>query len=868
MRLVIRDYNPEWKPLLLPQKHLLARKFTTGRRHTRSAFLATVQLRIEYLLDSARLREPTNLICNEPRLQRELTAQGSTATLPGQAVHQVVFAEETVLPTSPDQRILGVTLTDQGEGALVRYSVCARYSSTDGKAYVAVVPSDNECPPQAGYATVTVPMARLERSLFVEKLLMAFQLNNLMVLDGPAQLLRRKLQQQISRSLQLQSSSLRLSDSVLTYTLQQQEQLDALTAARREAKADSLQRATQLGNQTFDELKARQPKVAEELQAAEISAKQLKSNVDAAQKQRRNTSRKAQSAGPSIAELQTLEAQYRAAQEKASVLRQEKQKLQRFFDALTTRRQQVAQLLQKYNITTASLGRATLTTNQNEKELRAVQDTIVQQEARLRKASVGAKLPADAAAASALLTISPSANTAPTSTLRSALTDMYLELAQQQIVFLAAPQAGTLDVLDEANVYVPNVTRPHWRFRPDVVSIEIEDGMVLGLKATGHRCLDNQKVVFESRAPVGISADRDLYQEWHHQRLWLQYPLHEHGPHQASFVRLTDVLRYYPNLAPQAGDRSPADGVYVVHPGDPLPQRTFTKIATQKILQGRLYTDLAGVKSENPNGLVQLEISRKFVFGAPWSKFSPNLQLQVFGYFTPFVSVNKLEQQNRYLPLQRTEQRGRYIVQTIDLVRYTNFRVGGDYNLVGLRLPRFKSDFGLDLGFALQRVAIRDTLTRIGRPTVANRPTLDSTLNVGSYGVSLKARIRPDSRYGLMVRLGYFRYTLLNDRDNQPFIDQQPQARDVGRDGRTTFGEFAQRYWYEGVIQYEMTGRLRIAENLEYFVRPQLSHLLYRSSRTFFQIQTGFQFDVFGPKREAPPGVIAPDPIQRRSGLR
>lgn len=440
-----------------------------------------------------------------------------------------------------------------------------------------------------------------------------------------------------------------------------------------------------------------------------------------------------------------------------------------------------------------------------------------------------------------------------TTAVRNELENIFLEYIRQKTL-LATPVAGTVNLMTSGNVYYPRITHPHGKFLLDSLEMEVEDGIMMGLKMSGRMdCPDGQEVCFETRVPIGLSADRDLNREWWHQRLWLQYPLFDHNPPHDAYVRLTDLLRYYPHLLPQGGDRSPADGVYIVRVNDPLPRRTFYKTATAKLLQARIYTDLNGFRSDNPNGLVQVEIDKKFVFGAPWSKASPSIQMQSFGYFTPFVTLSKIEQQNRYLPLSPTATPGNYTVNTIDLLRYTYLRVGGDYNLAGLRLPRFKTDFALDFGFGLNRVDIRNkNLTRLN-PALTLPYAVDSTLNVGNYGFALKARIRPESRFGLYVRLGYYRYTLFNDRGNSNLrLNQLPDNEPDVTQG--LLRDLWYRYRKEGVVQYEMTARFKIGENAEYFGRVQFSNLFLQSNRTFFQLQTGFQFDVFAPRREAPPG--------------
>jgi hypothetical protein len=280
-------------------------------------------------------------------------------------------------------------------------------------------------------------------------------------------------------------------------------------------------------------------------------------------------------------------------------------------------------------------------------------------------------------------------------------------------------------------------------------------------------------------------------------------------------------------------------------------RRTLTKEPTAKILQARIYTDLAGVKSDRPNGLVQVEIAKKIVFGSPWSRNSPGIQFRVLGYVTPLLALNKVEEQNRYLPLSLVGANTAtpfFRVNTIDLVRYTNLRVGLDLNLASMRLPQYKSDYSVDLSLYLNRVDVRDSIRT--RPSTI--PQVDSTLNVASYGLNVKWRIRPDSRYGIQARLGYMRYALVNTSgaNGQLAIEQSPDVNQIHSGAHTLFG----RYFFQGVMQYELTGWLNVSKNAMFFVRPQFSHLLFQSNRTYFQMQVGYQFDVFTRRRDVPVG--------------
>ncbi len=430
-------------------------------------------------------------------------------------------------------------------------------------------------------------------------------------------------------------------------------------------------------------------------------------------------------------------------------------------------------------------------------------------------------------------------------TLQSVLTDVFVAYTKEQDRSALAPAAGTMEMAGEIDARESFDGPPKITFYPDYSRVIVEDGNVEELKIGGHLA-DGQPVLFETYAPIGISSDHDLNRVWARQWLWAQ--TQPKGFPDNLCIRLTDLLHYTANVEANGKDRSPADGTYVIHPTDGLAHRTLPRLMTTKILQARVYTDAVGISGYKPNGLIQIEVERKLEWGTPWSKFSRLIQFRGPGYFTPLVAVTKIEQTNRFLPLERESGTPLlYRVNTIDLLRYTNLRVGGDFNILGIRYAALKSDFFLDAGIYLHRVDIRDS---VSRPHVTKLVRVDSTLNVAMYGFSLKTRFRPDSRYGVQSRIGFYRYALINDYDehNKLLIQQTPTVAGLDPNAHTQLD----KYRYQGVMQYELLAWASLAENSRLFFRSQFSHLLYQSNHTFFQLQLGYQFDVFTNKRDNP----------------
>jgi hypothetical protein len=378
-------------------------------------------------------------------------------------------------------------------------------------------------------------------------------------------------------------------------------------------------------------------------------------------------------------------------------------------------------------------------------------------------------------------------------------------------------------------------------FTMDSLQIEVEDGNVVNVKAHGYFRSDGSEVekfaLFESFAPIGISTNQDL-NLWYLQKLYIQNRLD--GDEHEEFILLGQLAQYIPSLSAKSSDFSPADGVYTFHSNDTRPKRILYKVATSRILQARIFTDIVGVDQDRPNGLLQLEANRKFILTNRPLIRGRALHLFLLKYIDPTIAITKIEEQNKYLylPTRRVDSLIAQ-VSTIDLVKFTNFSTGFNLNVASAYFPQVKLVFDLDMTLRLNRVAIRDSVFNKG----AFSTVTEKSYSVGVYGLTFRATVRPDSRYGGSFGIGWMRYSLIDDA-----IEQFPVVRGTGR-------SFTQKFTYQDVLRYDMTLWARIAEHGELFFRPQFTYLRRQSSQNFFQAQLGYQFDVFSNRRAATPVV-------------
>ena len=136
------------------------------------------------------------------------------------------------------------------------------------------------------------------------------------------------------------------------------------------------------------------------------------------------------------------------------------------------------------------------------------------------------------------------------------------------------------------------------------------------------------------------------------------------------------------------------------------------------------------MQDDQPNGLVQTEVSKKITL------LSQRSQFFALNYIEPIISFSKIDQNNRTLNLDSN-------TSALDMFQYTNFRSGLNLNLLGFSIPNAKIHFEIDGGINLFRTNIIGELDQ-------DTGTQDTT-NQNSLGFSgsLQVKFRPDTRYGL-----------------------------------------------------------------------------------------------------------------------
>lgn len=316
----------------------------------------------------------------------------------------------------------------------------------------------------------------------------------------------------------------------------------------------------------------------------------------------------------------------------------------------------------------------------------------------------------------------------------------------------------------------------------------------------------------------------------------------------AHFLWFTDVLSYIPQLATFQEDYSPKDHVMVLRPGKP---EVVFKEENAKLLSAKIFTDLAGVDGQSPNGLIQTEFAKKIVLNPDrrsWLKpinrqNTPDSWFGYFNYVEPKVLFAKIEENNKYLPVRYAHNPGerttanvplKKMATILDLMRYQNFNFGGTINAFFIDKPNLKSSFFFNLGLGMFRTGLEDSPQQTNAEGVVERSNEVEKINVNSGYVAPEFvwQIKSDTRFGFTATWRWNRIFVRDDRIT-PIYDTH----------ETEHAQKSQRRWVNSVI-LEGFVRPPLTNNGHIFARLSYNCLRFDKGQNFFQAQMGYSFNL------------------------
>ncbi len=265
---------------------------------------------------------------------------------------------------------------------------------------------------------------------------------------------------------------------------------------------------------------------------------------------------------------------------------------------------------------------------------------------------------------------------------------------------------------------------------------------------------------------------------------------------------LNDLISYERYLDVNANDISPSKQRIVLDE-----QQESAKVYREestKILEAVVYTDLLGaLEVENPNGIIQTEINKKFNINTARGDFLGSGG-GMFEYLDVGIKLSKIEEDNKYILPVASE------FGLLNIFRHRNFSVGGLLNIITFENQNLKLNAFYESGFEFSRSAYK-----------INDVTEGTNLNAIQWSHQFKVHIFPEKRYGVVLRDKLFYYEVLEKEEE--LLGLLNKKKD----------------WFNTI---ELSAYLDIATSAKLFVRYALVHELSNIDNNFSRFQIGTAF--------------------------
>lgn len=304
----------------------------------------------------------------------------------------------------------------------------------------------------------------------------------------------------------------------------------------------------------------------------------------------------------------------------------------------------------------------------------------------------------------------------------------------------------------------------------DNVSLQFEKGFLERIQVVVKE--NGYTKTFENIYAIGFSSI-DNYKDFDAIRLFIRRKAHlsdnEH-------IYLSDVLINYQNLLDlYTRDYSPGDTVI----NDIKPEQkivTLRKERNIKLFDSKIFSDLQGINENVPNGLIQIEVSRRFNIETFRMPLGARTNFNLFGSLLVYASINKIENKFKELPLRNKNIETNGIITSpsvatnLDLRQFENASIGLDYNPFFFDYPDLKFTTYWDFGLRYGHIRMVDSLIHVlnGEVSKADNPQYFSGHTITFQPIKLRVEFFSERRVGfnLAYNLNHT-YALTNNKFKQ-----------------------------------------------------------------------------------------------------
>lgn len=375
-------------------------------------------------------------------------------------------------------------------------------------------------------------------------------------------------------------------------------------------------------------------------------------------------------------------------------------------------------------------------------------------------------------------------------------------------------------------------------FKIDEVNIQFEGGFIERIQVKVN--MGEYFEIFENSYPIGFSSIPNFEDV---SKIKLYARGNKNGDGQ--FVLLSNVIQVYENeLQLKTKDYSPADTVIKVNPiSDPLVR--LYKQQSRYIIDGKAFTDVNGFSEKSPNGLVQIELSRRFLLNTKRIQFQRQINFGFFTYLDVLVNYSKIENKLKGLPLQNERIIENQTVVSpsyatnLDFIRYENLSFRVDNNIAIWDVPHYKLTYYLDFGLRYGHTPVTDSSFVINGGNILGTP-IDFSAHSFMIYPRMMVEVFAERRYGLKFSYQFNMNRILSNNNFKQVLSYSGKGNDLENlniNPAARFSHTVEAFAYFDANPRDRTGKL--------FALARF-HFQHRDINTFFpQILIGYAFNIY-----------------------
>ncbi|QXP78301.1 MULTISPECIES: hypothetical protein [Winogradskyella] len=290
-------------------------------------------------------------------------------------------------------------------------------------------------------------------------------------------------------------------------------------------------------------------------------------------------------------------------------------------------------------------------------------------------------------------------------------------------------------------------------------------------------------------------------------------------------INFADVIDYDREIDINANDISPEPTKLVLTSLDD--KTVLYKEESTKLFEAIVYSDFLGVfDAENPNGILQTEVAKKFYINTNrgevskigsylLSPFLPALFAEGYGFFEYLdvsAKISKLEENNKFLNADTLN--GEWYFSPLKIMQHESFSIGADLNILYLENQNKKINTNFDIGL------------RYGRSGLQIDENTQEFFNSITTTAKLGFQFIPEKRYGFLASIKAQYFQIYNDDGfNVMSLNNNSLVRPNQWFNQTQFQFF---------VNTSTTGKL--------FIRYNLMTEMEDWDNNFSQFQFGYSF--------------------------